>query len=64
MPCPLRGLDATRPTFQNDLRKLPPDIRAEANRRIALLLQHPMPSALRFHRLNGYKPHIHTIDNG
>lgn len=56
------GVDLSRTTFQNDMKKLPPRIKAEAASRIAKLIVCPIPDAWRFHRLNGYKPNIYTID--
>lgn len=56
------GVNVSRTTFKNDMKKLPPPIKAEAARRIAGLVSCPIPEAWRFHRLNGFKPNVYTID--
>ena len=58
----VKAINATRKSFQNDLKKLPPNVRKEAIDRIAGLINYPIPHAWRFHRLSDYKPNIYTID--
>lgn len=59
----ITGVDvAVHASFHRDMKKLPPDIRAEANRRIAGLVGQPLPRAWRFHRLHGHCPNIYCID--
>lgn len=59
----VKGVDLSKTSFQNDFRKLPDEIRIEAGVRIASLVNADVvPAALRFHRLQDYKPNIYTID--
>ena len=58
----ITGVNVGRKCFQRDLKKLPPDIRAEAIRRIADLVGQRVPKSLRFHRLHGYCPNVYCID--
>lgn len=49
--------------FENDLKKLPQDVRDAAKDAIRDLLKQPIPTARRFHQLHGYKnPKLYTID--
>ena len=53
------------PRFENDFRKLPPEIKQQAREAIQQLLKYgksPFPKSLNFEKLRGYKnPNIYTI---
>lgn len=64
MPPRIIGVDPSRTSFSNDLKRLPPDIRAEAIRRIAALVSGVIPKSWRVHPLSGYKPTVYSVDIG
>jgi hypothetical protein len=55
----------TLPRFDNQYRKLSPEIKQQTKEAIQQLVQHsrpPFPRSLRFEKLSGYKnPNIYTI---
>lgn len=52
----------TLQTFDNDYKKLPPEIKQHWEERLPLLLEHPIPKKLRFEKLIGYKnPSLYTV---
>lgn len=58
----IEKVDASSKSFQNRLKSLPDEIRADAIEVIKDLLKDPMPKRIRFHRHEGYsRPTIFTV---
>lgn len=49
-------------SFINDVKKLPPEVKADLANRLALLVSNPAAKKLRFHGLNGFDPKLYKID--
>lgn len=56
------AVDLSRKSFQNDFKRLPDDVRAEAAKRIAEIPDDVRAGRLRFHKLSGYRPGVYSID--
>lgn len=64
MPPRIVGVDLSRTSFINDFKRLPNDIRAEAERRISELVKGAIPRSWRLHPLSGFRPPVFSIDIG
>lgn len=62
MKLSISGVRLEKTSFQNDFKKLPDDVKAEATDRIASLATNPTAGKLRCHLLNGYHPKVYSID--
>ncbi len=62
MTLKIEDIQIGKTSFQNDWRRLPLEVKAEASRRLSLLVADTSAGKIRFHKLNGFRPGLYSID--